>query len=273
MLHSALGWLDTLVPKDRGSRQIASAISFGPDPQHLLDLYAPLRPRGPLPLMVFSYGGGWNSGTRTEYHFAGRALAALGLLVAVADYRVHPAVHFPAFVEDVARAAEWLRGHAGDHGGDPSQIFLSGHSSGAYNAVMAGLQPARFGAPSLAGRISGLIGLSGPYDFFPFDVRESIDAFGGTPHPELTQPVKVATTAAPPTLLIHGQRDRTVGPYNTVHLAQKLRAAGADVVERHYPRLGHPETVLALTRPLRAIWPVYRDIARFVGSHIDTRGR
>lgn len=267
MPTSALGWLDHLVPKDSASRQIAAAVSFGPDPRHLLDLYAPVRPSGPLPLLVFSYGGGWNSGTRIEYHFAGRALAALGLLVAVADYRVHPAVHFPAFVEDVARAAGWLGSHAGDYGGDPSQVFLAGHSSGAYNAVMVGLQPARFGAPALAGHIRGIIGLSGPYDFFPFDVRESIEAFGGTPQPELTQPVNVVTAAAPPMLLLHGQRDRTVGPYNTVHLAQKLRAAGVEVVERHYPRLGHPQTVLALMRPLRLVWPLLAEIRQFIARH------
>jgi acetyl esterase/lipase len=273
MPSSPLGWLDRLVPKDRTSRLLAADIRFGPDPQHLLDLYAPVAPTGPLPLLVFSYGGGWNSGTRTEYHFAGRALASLGLLVAVADYRVHPAVHFPAFVEDVARAADWLRLHAAEHGGDPQQILLGGHSSGAYNAVMTSLQPARFGAPELAGRIKGVIGLSGPYDFYPFDVRESIDAFGDAPHPRLTQPVAVAHAGAPPMLLVHGQRDRLVFPYNTVHLAMRLRRLGVEVVERHYPRLDHPATVLALMRPFRPFWPVFRDIAEFVAAHINQTGK
>ena len=147
--------------------------------------------------------------------------------------------------------------HAAEHGGDPSRVVLAGHSSGAYNAVMLGLDPARFGAPELAGRITGIVGLSGPYDFYPFDVKESIDAFSGVPDPERTQPINLVTSAAPPMLLVHGVRDTLVGDYHTVRLSAKLRAAGVPVVERHYPELRHPETVLGLARPLRRLWPVY----------------
>src|SRR4051812_14377468 len=73
MPYSSLGWLNALVPKDRGSRQIAQAIRFGPNPKNLLDLYAPRRV-GPWPILLFVYGGGWDSGDRREYSFAGRAL-------------------------------------------------------------------------------------------------------------------------------------------------------------------------------------------------------
>ena len=66
MPNSALGWLDFLVPKDVSSRCIAHDLKFGPDPKQLLDLYAPRRPRGPLPLLVFVHGGGWDSGERRE---------------------------------------------------------------------------------------------------------------------------------------------------------------------------------------------------------------
>src|SRR3954451_1929612 len=176
MPHSALGWFDTLVPKDPSSRRIAKDLSFGPDPKQILDLYAPKRQSGPLPLLVFVHGGGWDSGDRREYSFVGRALAALGFLVACADYRVFPEVVFPSFVEDLALAANWLVAHAAEYGGDPQRLILVGHSAGAYNAMMVTLQPERFGAPGLRGRIKGLVGLSGPYDFYPFDVKQSIDA-------------------------------------------------------------------------------------------------
>ena len=112
MPSSLLGWFDALVPKERSSRRVAADIAFGPDPKHILDLYAPTHPRGPLPLLIFVHGGGWDSGDRREYSFAGRALAALGFLVACADYRVFPQVVFPAFVEDLAWAANWLVEHA-----------------------------------------------------------------------------------------------------------------------------------------------------------------
>ncbi|HEX4298321.1 MAG TPA: alpha/beta hydrolase [Devosia sp.] len=263
MQMSPLGWLDALVPKDSASRQIATAVRYGPDPRHLLDLYAPTRGRN-WPLMVFVYGGGWEGGSRSDYHFAGRALAALGLLTAVVDYRVYPQVHFPAFVDDVGRAAHWLGANAAAEGGDPGRVVLAGHSSGAYNVVMLALQPERFGAPELAGRIAGVVGLAGPYDFYPFDVRQAINAFGRAPEPRLTQPVNLVTPAAPPMLLAHGIADTICGDYHTVRLAQKLREAGVGVVERHYAGLGHEPLVLGLMRPFRRLWPVYGDVAQFL---------
>lgn len=264
MWYSLLRIFDALVPKDISSRRLATGLRFGPDPKHLLDLYAPRRPRGPLPMMIFVHGGGWDSGDRREYSFAGRALAALGFLVAIADYRVFPEVEFPAFVEDLATAANWLFATAATHGGDPARLFLVGHSAGAYNAVTFALQPARFGAPHAKGRIVTVVGLSGPYDFYPFDVRQSIDAFGRYPDPQSTQPVNLVTPDAPPMFLGHGVEDKTVGDYHTVRLSAKLRAAGVPVVEKHYSGLAHEPLVLGLSLPLRHRWPVWRDVAGYL---------
>lgn len=265
MPSTPLGWLDRLLPKDRASRQIATALRFGPHPRHLLDLYAPVRPAGPLPLLVFVHGGGWDSGDRTEYSFVGRALAALGYLVATADYRVFPEATFPVFVEDLALAASWLVANATTHGGDPARLFLMGHSAGAYNAMMLALQPVRFGFP---GRIEAIVGLSGPYDFYPFDVKQSIDAFSSYPDPESTQPINLVTPHAPPMLLAHGEKDTTVGDYHTVRLARKLRENGVPVTERHYPRLGHEPVMLGLALPFRRALPVYADVAAFLHGRI-----
>lgn len=270
MIISPLALFDRLVPKDVGTSRIATGLAYGPNPRQRLDLYAPSRPTGPLPLLVFVYGGGWNAGTRDEYRFAGRAFAGLGFLTAVPDYRVFPEVEFPGFVDDLGRAANWLAAHAGAHGGDPARLVLAGHSAGAYNAVMLALDPGRFGARELAGRFAGVVGLSGPYDFYPFDVKESIDAFGRTAEPERTQPVNLVTAAAPPMLLAHGEKDRKVGDYHTVRLARRLRDLGVPVVEKHYPTLSHAETVLGLARPLRQLLPVWRDVSAFL-SPFGTR--
>src|SRR5689334_12559648 len=99
MALSPLALFDRVVPKDPRTRQVAADLAHGPNPRHRLDLYAPSRPRVPLPLLIFVYGGGWNAGTREEYHFAGRAFAGLGFLTAVPDYRVFPEVEFPGFVD------------------------------------------------------------------------------------------------------------------------------------------------------------------------------
>jgi acetyl esterase/lipase len=269
MAFSLLAAFDAVVPKDLASRRVATGIRFGPNPKHLLDLYAPRRSRAPLPLLVFVHGGGWDSGDRREYGFAGRTLAALGFLVAIADYRVFPEVEFPAFVEDLGTAANWLLANGPQHGGDPTRLFLAGHSAGAYNAVMFALDPGRFGAPDAAARIRGVVGLSGPYDFYPYDVKQSIDAFGRYPEPLTTQPVNLVSPSAPPMLLAHGVKDTTVGDYHTVRLSAKLRAAGVPVVERHYAGLAHSPVVLGLSVPVRPFLPVYRDVADFLRARRD----
>jgi acetyl esterase/lipase len=264
--RSPLAYLNAIVPKDAGTARIASAVPFGPHARHRLDLYAPVRPTAPLPLLFFIYGGGWFIGRRQEYSAIGRMFAKLGFLVAVADYRLFPEVKFPSFVEDSGLALDWFIRNAAAHGGDANRIVLAGQSSGAYNAMMLALQPERFGVPPLQGRLTGFVGLAGPYDFYPFDVKVSIDAFSGVPEPELTQPINLDVTGAPPMFLAHGDKDTSVGPYHTVRFAKKLREAGIPVVEKHYPGRRHENTILDLLLPLRWTSPLYRDMAAFLES-------
>jgi acetyl esterase/lipase len=259
-----LGLLNAIVPKDSSSRRIARDITYGTHPRQRLDLYAPRRMTGPAPVMIFILGGGWHSGNRADYGFAGRALAALGFLTIVPDYRVVPEVHYPAFVEDAGMVANWAIAHATEHGGDASRMLLSGHSAGAYNAVTLALDPERFGAPALRGRIKGVAGLSGPYDFYPFDVRESIDAFGQAENPEMSQPVNLVTPDAPPMFLAHGDKDTLVGKHNTRNLAQRLRVAGVAVTEIHDPELGHAGTLLNMMGPFRRRSEIWGKLAGFL---------
>ena len=114
------------------------------DPQHglALDVY---RPRGattgPVPVVVFFYGGNWKQGRRAQYRFVGHRLAQQGVLAIVADYRTFPRTTFPGFVEDGARAVAWARQHAAEHGGDPQWLFVAGHSAGAQIAALIGADP------------------------------------------------------------------------------------------------------------------------------------
>ncbi len=266
IVPSPLALLDAIVPKDAASRRIATGLRYGPHRRHRLDLYAPRSGAGSWPVLMFVYGGGWDSGRRQEYAFAGRALAALGFLVAIPDYRVVPEVQFPAFVDDAGLAASWLIDNATAHGGDPARFVLAGHSAGAHIAITLALAPARFGAPALPGRLKAAVGLAGPYDFYPFDVKQSVRAFQGIPEPEQSQPINLVTPAAPPMFLGHGDKDVTVGPYHTVRLAKKLREAGVQVVEKQYPPLGHAGAVLALMRPFRHRTTLYADVAAFLAA-------
>ena len=48
------------------------------------------------------------------------------------NYRLTPAGKHPANIQDVAKAVAWVHNHIAEHGGDPSQINIMGHSAGAH---------------------------------------------------------------------------------------------------------------------------------------------
>lgn len=251
---------NALMPKDRGSRRVAHDVAYGEDARQALDIYAP-RGSGPWPVIVFFYGGAWDSGHRQGYAFAARALAAKGFVVVVPDYRLVPQIRYPGFVEDGVGAVRWARAHAAEFGGDAERLLLAGHSAGAYIAAMLALDPEWLGSDRNA--VRGLIGLAGPYDFLPLDDSASIAAFGEWPDLPATQPVTYAGAGAPPALLLHGEPDTRVKVRHSKALAAALKRAGNDARLTLYPKLSHTGIITALAVPLRGQAPVLADIARF----------
>ena len=263
---SVLTLFNTLTPRDPAVHA-GRDIAYGPDPRQQLDVYTPkTSAAGPAPVLVFFYGGGWTSGRRQDYGFAGHALAAQGFVVVVPDYRVAPAHPYPDFVQDAASAVRWAHDHAAEYGGDPDRIVLSGHSAGAYLALMLTMDDDFLRAAGVDfSVIKGAAGLSGPYDFYPFDVDSSRIAFGSYPDPKATQPITYASRPhRPPVLLIQGEKDALVGVKNSVNLAAALKAAGNPVTVHLYPGLSHPDTVLALSEPFRGKAPILAEVADFL---------
>jgi len=261
MSFSLVGLLNFASPGDRRSRRLASGLSYGDRPKQKLDVYGPRDLTGPVPVVIYIYGGAWNEGDRRDFAFVARWLAGLGTLVVVPDYRVLPEVEYPVFLEDCADAVRWTLQHAAAFGGDPARLALAGHSAGAYNAVMLALEPGY----GVADRIDAVVGLSGPYNFYPFDVPISVRTFSGAADPLATQPVNLVTAAAPPMFLASADGDTVVGPQNTVALAQRLREVGAEVIERHFPRFTHPSTLLELGSLLTRRSSLAGEVAAFLG--------
>lgn len=261
---SALAVFNALVPVDRGVTLVADGAAYGPDPRQKLDVYRPAAGQGPYPVLVFSYGGAWNSGDRELYDFAGRALAAAGFLTIVHDYRLVPEHRFPAFVEDTAAAIAWAKRHAGEFGGDSGRLFLAGHSAGAYNVAMAALDPRFLAAHGLTPEdISGVASLAGPFDFLPLDGPATREAFGRWPRLEETQPVNLVEPHAPPFLLITGDADRTVYPSNSEQLAARLKEKGVEARLVILEGLGHADVLTSIARPLRWRAPVLETMTVF----------
>jgi acetyl esterase/lipase len=262
MILDPLGSFNALMPKDRASARVAQGLSYGAGGRLRLDVYAPRAASArKRPVILFFYGGSWNSGRRQGYAFAARALAARGFVVVVPDYRLVPEVRYPDFLRDCAESVRWARRHAGGYGGDGERIVLAGHSAGAYNAAMVALDPGLLGADRAA--VRGLVGLAGPYDFLPLDDGATIAAFGAWPRLAETQPIAHVAAGAPPALLLHGDSDTRVMPRHSRKLAGLLEAAGGDVRLKLYPGLGHVGILAALAIPFRRQAPVLADVAGF----------
>ena len=260
----SLGTFDAFAPRDAGARRVARDVGYGEGPRRRLDVYAPAKRDAPLPVIVFIYGGSWDSGDKDDYEFVGAALASRGFVTVLPDYRLAPEVRFPGFIEDCAAAVRWVSDNVSEYGGDAQRIVLVGHSAGAYNAIMLALAGDYLRTAGVDARsIRGAIGLAGPYDFLPFDVDSTRNAFGQAPDPQLTQPVHFARADAPPLLLLWGEDDTTVGPRNLESLAHVQRAAGGDVETEVYANVDHVGIMLALSRPFRGRAPVLNDVTAF----------
>ncbi len=250
------------------SRQVQASVAYGPLPRQRLDVYAPTRaaPAGGHPVVVFFYGGSWNRGERADYRFAGEALAARGVITLVADYRLYPEVRYPDFLADCALALAYGLREAARLGGNPQRVFVMGHSAGAYNAAMLALDASRLAPTGHAPKeLAGWIGLAGPYDFLPMTNPDAQPVFFHPHYPPGTQPLALASAAAPRSFLGAAAEDKLVNPQrNSVGLAQRLRAAGVSVDLHLYPRVNHLTLVGAMAGPLHWLAPVLDDVVGFI---------
>jgi len=251
-----------------GGLAYAAPIGFRP---LLLDLYRPAAVADPAPaLVVFVHGGGWVRGDRSMVSpsFAGwrpgplARLAAEGFAVASVDYRLSGEARFPAQLEDVSAAVEWLAGRAEEYGFDAGRIVLWGESAGAHLAALLGLRsPGRrvrgvvdwYGPADLAA-LDVQVGAAGALTEDPLDTREA--RLLGAPVaevPELARaasPISHVRAGAPPFLIAHGTADRAVPFRQSEALAAALAEAGVEVRLEAVDGAGHMWAGVADLTPL-----------------------
>jgi acetyl esterase/lipase len=259
---SGLTVLNALTP-DKGYT-LAQNLVYDPASGLQLDVYQPQGKTG-APVVVFFYGGRWQGGSKDDYVFVGQALASQGFVAVLPNYREYPAVRFPAFLEDCARAVRWTHDHIARYGGDPAKLVLMGHSAGAYNAAMLTLDPAYLKAVGMSrSDLKGMIGLAGPYNFLPITDPTLRVIFSPPENFPQTQPVYWVDGNNPPMLLMHGENDETVSVQNTRDLAQKIKDANGLVETIIYHDLGHGMIVASLSETLRNRADVLANVTEFV---------
>jgi len=259
---NTLAW----VPGDR----LVTDLSYGPHPENQLDIYLPAQSeQADAPVIVFFYGGCWGACLKfykADYRFVGESLSKAGYTVVIPDYRAYPNVKFPAIMTDAAAAVEWVSENIAQYGGDPKQLFLSGHSAGAQMTALLTLNE-DYLRPATHRDINGFIGLAGPYDFLPFDQAYQPILFGPEENYPLSQPINYVDGTEPPLLLLYGNGDRVVFPHNIENLSAKVAEQGGEVEVHRYDGIDHAGLVGSLSIPMRNRQPAYGHILQFLDQH------
>ena len=118
-------------------------VAYGTDAAQRLDLFTPATKN--FPVVIFVHGGSLTSGDKTDadYGKVCDAFPAAGVGCVNVNYRLLQAAPWPAPADDVAAAIAWVHANIAARGGDPKQMFLLGHSSGAMLVALVGAD-ARF---------------------------------------------------------------------------------------------------------------------------------
>jgi len=167
-----------------------------------LDVYCPVDTKD-FATVVWFHGGGLKAGNRS----IPKELKEQGIGIVAVNYRLHPKVKSPAYVEDAAASVAWVFRNIEKYGGSAERVFVSGHSAGGYLTSMIGLDQRWLAAHDIdADQIAGLIPFSG-HTITHFTVRAERGIDGKQPIIDDMAPLFHVRKDAPPLLLITGDRE------------------------------------------------------------------
>lgn len=177
-----------------------------------LDVYFP-KDTTNVSTIVWFHGGGLEFGEKQ----LPEGLLEKGVVVVTVNYRMHPKVKHPVYIEDAAAAVAWTFKNIEKYNGDPKKIFVTGHSAGGYLANMVGLDKGYLEKHEIdANDIAGLIPFSG-HTITHFTIRKERGIKGTQPIIDKYAPLFHVRNDAPPMLLITGNREKELlGRYEEV---------------------------------------------------------
>lgn len=200
-------------PQDEGynyARDISYVSADEPDAYRKerckLDVYYPVAVQEgekPFATLVWYHGGGLEGGNKELLDGFRRQ----GFAVVSVNYRLFPQAKCPDYINDAAQALAWTFENIEKYGGDPSQIYISGHSAGGYLALMLTLAKeftSQYGLD--ADRIAKSYPISGQ-TVTHYTIRKERGLPDGIPVIDEFAPITHADKGGAPIVLITGDRD------------------------------------------------------------------
>ena len=140
--------------------------AYGPDPRETLTVFPSGKPLSPV--WVFFHGGYWLLMEDDSFHFLGESLLRSGVTCIFVSYPLAPRSALGQIVNSARAAAAWVLAHAAAHDGDPTRIYVAGHSAGGHLATMLLTQKWTAGtAQQQQAPFSGILAISGLFDLLP----------------------------------------------------------------------------------------------------------
>lgn len=177
-----------------------------------------------LPVIVWFHGGGLTGGQK----FIPAELMDQGYVIVAPNYRLIPDVTVSECIDDAAEAVNWVINNIAEYGGDPLQIFVSGHSAGGFLTSMIGLDKSRLEKYGIdADSLAGLIPYSGQV-ITHFSDRKSQGIGELTPWVDRNAPLFYVRKDAPPYIIITGDAEQELyGRYEeNLYMWRMMRLAG-----------------------------------------------
>ena len=192
-----------------------------------LDLYLPASAKD-FPTIVWFHGGSIQGGDKAGVIATslGNRFAAEGIAFASVNYRLHPKVQFPAYIEDCAAAFAFVHREIAKYGGSPQRVFISGHSAGGYLTAMIGVDPKYLAKHDLKlNAVAGLMPVAGQMVTHS-TVRKERGIPRTRPIIDQAAPSYHVAASVPPFLNIVGDQDLPARAEENLYFVAAMKAAG-----------------------------------------------
>ena len=203
-----------------------------------------------LPVLAYFHGGGWVQGDlETHDGLCARLAKWSGAMVVAFDYRLAPEHPFPAAVEDCIAAYTWLRSNGAQLKADTSRVAVGGDSAGGNLSAVVCQQAPRAGVPvpDFQVLIYPATDLSAdtpshrelvdapviPRDRIEWYLKQYVPEGTDLKNPRISPLHAADLSDQPPALIVSGGFDPLRDEARLY--ADKLTAAGCDVVHHEYP--------------------------------------
>ncbi|MFC5190999.1 alpha/beta hydrolase [Algoriphagus aquatilis] len=240
-------------------------------PEKNLNVFAPKKAEK-APVLIFIHGGSWNSGRKEIYDFMGSRLARRGVVTVIIDYPLAPAYQLPAMEKASVTAIKWVQENISNYGGDPEQIYVSGHSAGGHLAALVAINKEPWKELGMTNPLKGAI-LNDPagLDWYWFlnerkekyNAEDNYDAFTSNPETWKTySPIYELDGTEIPLLILEGERTYPGIRLTIDRFRKEAEAKGTNLTYSFYPKTKH---IPMITQFFFTWSKGYEDVLGFMG--------